>query len=178
MEPEAEASQAGGHLSSGPEGGWLSGAENGAASEALWLSPVPEAASLCSPHSHLQTACRGVPEQRWLPKNLRQKPPGPGGHLSSGPVGGWLSGAKNGATSGALWLSPVPEAASLCIPHSHLQTACHEVLEPRWLPWSLRQKPPGLSRHLCSDKEGGWLSGAKNGATSEALWLFAFFFPL
>jgi hypothetical protein len=35
--------------------------ENGAASEALWLSPVPEAASLCSPYSHLQTACLGVP---------------------------------------------------------------------------------------------------------------------
>jgi hypothetical protein len=27
--------------------------ENGAAPEVLWLSPVPEAASLCSPHSHL-----------------------------------------------------------------------------------------------------------------------------
>jgi hypothetical protein len=27
--------------------------ENGAASEALWLLPVPEAVSFCSPHSHL-----------------------------------------------------------------------------------------------------------------------------
>ena len=45
----------GGHLSSGWEGGRMSGAENGAASEALWLLPVPEAASLYSPHSHLQT---------------------------------------------------------------------------------------------------------------------------
>ena len=79
------------HLSSGPEGGWLPGAENHAVSEALWLSPVPEAASLCSPHFHLQTARRGVPEQKWLSRNLRQKPPGPGGQLSSGPKGGWLS---------------------------------------------------------------------------------------
>ena len=69
--------------------------ENVAAPEALWLSPVPEAASLCSPHSHLQTARRGVTEQRWLPRNLRQKPPRPGRHLSSGPEGGWLSGAEN-----------------------------------------------------------------------------------
>ena len=49
-------------------GRWLvSGAENGAASGALWLLPVPEAASLCSPHSHLQIAHRGVLELRWLP---------------------------------------------------------------------------------------------------------------
>jgi hypothetical protein len=63
-EPEAEPPRPGGHLSFGPEGGWLSGAKNGAASGALWLLPVPEAASLCSPHSHLQTAHRGVLEQR------------------------------------------------------------------------------------------------------------------
>jgi hypothetical protein len=67
----------GGHLSSGPKGGWLSGAENGTTSEALWLLPVPEAASLCSPHSLLQTARRGDPELSWLPWNLRQKPPKP-----------------------------------------------------------------------------------------------------
>jgi hypothetical protein len=37
----------------------------------------PEAASLCSPHSHLQTARCGDPELSWLPWNLRQKPPKP-----------------------------------------------------------------------------------------------------
>jgi hypothetical protein len=36
----------------GQEGGQLSGAEDGAASEALWLSPVPETAGLCIPHPH------------------------------------------------------------------------------------------------------------------------------
>jgi hypothetical protein len=36
------------------------------------------------------------------------------------PESGRLSGAKNGAPSEALWLLPVPEAASLCIPHCHL----------------------------------------------------------
>jgi hypothetical protein len=45
-EPEAEASGPGGYLSYGPKGGQMSGAKNGATSEALWLSPVPEAASL------------------------------------------------------------------------------------------------------------------------------------
>jgi hypothetical protein len=45
-----------------------------------------------------------------------------------------LSGAGNGAVSEALWLSPVPEAAGLCVPHSHPQTAHHGVPEPRWPP--------------------------------------------
>jgi hypothetical protein len=49
---------------------------------------------LCA-HSHL---CRllfgGVQEPRWLPPFLRQKPPGPGGHLSSGRGGGRMSGAQ------------------------------------------------------------------------------------
>jgi hypothetical protein len=48
---------------------------------------------LCA-HSHL---CRllfsGVPEPRWLPPFLRQRPPGPVGHLSSGREGGRMSGA-------------------------------------------------------------------------------------
>jgi hypothetical protein len=52
-EPEAEASRARRTPVLCPEGGQLSGVENGAASEALWLSPVPEAASLCIPHSYL-----------------------------------------------------------------------------------------------------------------------------
>ena len=53
LEPEAEASRAVQTPVLCPEGGRLSGAKNGTASEALWLSSVPEAASLCTPHSHL-----------------------------------------------------------------------------------------------------------------------------
>ena len=110
----------GGHLSSGPKGGWLSGAENGTTSEALWLSPVPEAASLCSPHSHLQTARCGDPELSWLPWNLRQKPPRPADTCPLAPKVACCLEPKMALPQK---LSPVPEAASLCIPHSHLQTA-------------------------------------------------------
>ena len=50
---ELEGGQLSGELCSDLEGGRLSGAENGAASEGLWLSPVPETAGLCIPHPHL-----------------------------------------------------------------------------------------------------------------------------
>ena len=36
---------------------------------------------------------------------------------------------------------------------------------------SLRQKPLGPGGPLCSHQEGGRLSGAEDGAASEALWL-------
>jgi hypothetical protein len=56
------------------------------------------------------------------------------------------------------WLSLVPEAAGLCVPHSHPQTACHRVPEPRWPPRNVRQKPLGPGGPLCSHQEGGRLS--------------------
>ena len=66
------------------EGCPLSGAEDGAASEALWLLPVPETAGLCIPHPHpcsLPSAeSRSQGGSRW---GLRQKPLGPGGPLCS-----------------------------------------------------------------------------------------------
>ena len=52
---------------------------------------------------------------------LRQSPPGPGGHTY--PLAGKVSGClepEKGAASEALWLPPVPEPISFCIPHSHL----------------------------------------------------------
>uniref|UniRef100_A0A8C6GQG1 Serologically defined colon cancer antigen 8 n=1 Tax=Mus spicilegus TaxID=10103 RepID=A0A8C6GQG1_MUSSI len=41
-----------------------------------------------------KTTFCGVPEPRWLPQILRQKPPGPGGPLSSRREGGRMSGAR------------------------------------------------------------------------------------
>ena len=115
----------------------------------------------------LQTARCGVPESRWPPRNVRQKPPGLCGHLCSDQEGGRLSVAENGAASEALWLSPGPEAAGLCVPHSHPQTARRGVPEPRWPPRNVRQKPLGPGGPLCSHQEGGRLSGAGNGTASE-----------
>ena len=42
-----------------------------------------------------------------------------------------------------------------------LQTARCGVPESRWPPRNVRQKPPGLCGHLCSDQEGGRLSVAE-----------------
>ena len=148
----------GGHLCSDQEDGRLSGAENGAASEAMWLSPLPEAAGLCVPHSPLHAASCGVPEPRWLPAESEAEASRPGAPLFSHQEGGWLSGAGNGAASDAMWLSPVPGAACLCVPHSHLQAACCGVPEPKLLPWKVRQKPLGPGGPLCSHQEGGQLS--------------------
>jgi hypothetical protein len=52
---------------------------------------------------------------------------------------------------------------------SPVQPALRRFLEPRWLLGSLRQKPLGPGGLLCSHQEGGRLSGAENGAASEAL---------
>jgi hypothetical protein len=114
----------------------LSGAKDGAASEALWLSPVPETAGLCILHPHpcsLPSAESRSQEGSCL--SLRQKPLGLGGPLCSHQEGGLLSGAEDGAASEALWLSPVPETAGLCISHPlPMQPALRGVLEPRRLP--------------------------------------------
>jgi hypothetical protein len=55
----------------------LSAAEDGAASEALWLSPFPETAGLCFPHLH---PCSLPSEESWSQggsrRGLRHKPLG------------------------------------------------------------------------------------------------------
>jgi hypothetical protein len=114
------------HISSGREGARMSGAENGDASEALWLLPVPEAVSFCRPHSHL---CRVVSvgsgiqivSHRCLGKILPR-------WVDTYPLAGKVPGClehEKGAASEVLWLLPVPEAVSFCSPHSHL---CRVVL--------------------------------------------------
>jgi hypothetical protein len=75
---------------------------------------------LQSTHSSVQTTFGRVPEPGWLLPILRQKPPGLG---DTRPLAGWVAGClepEKGATSEALWLLPIPEAASLRSPHFHL----------------------------------------------------------
>jgi hypothetical protein len=86
--PEAQTSRAGGSPCTHQEGGRSSGAENGATSEALRLSPG-----------------------RWLVVRkvagcLEPKMAPPQKLCSSRQEGGRLSGAEDGATLEALWLSP------------------------------------------------------------------------
>jgi hypothetical protein len=63
--------------------------EMGPALEAVWLLPVPEAVSFCSPHSHLYSL---VSEGSENPDGSPRR----GGHLSSGRECTQMSGAQNG----------------------------------------------------------------------------------
>jgi hypothetical protein len=155
---------------------------------------------LYSTPSLLQPALCGVLEPRRLPK-----PPGPeaqtsraGGSLCTRKVdgclepkmvppqklcgsrqeGGRLSGAEDGAASEALWLSPVPETAGLCIAHRH---PCSLPSAESWSQGDSRRRrglrhkplrladPCALTRKVAGCQEGGRLSGAEDGAASEAL---------
>jgi hypothetical protein len=95
--------------------------EKGAASEALWLLPVPEAVSFYSPHSHL---CRLLLAESWNQDvSLRCSGKSLLGWVDTYPLAGMVPGClepEKGAASEALWLPPVPEAVSFCSPHSHL----------------------------------------------------------
>ena len=59
----------GGHLSSVRKGARCLEPEKGAASEALWLPPVQEAVSFCSPYSHL---CRLLSEIKGIQKGKEE----------------------------------------------------------------------------------------------------------
>jgi hypothetical protein len=109
--------------------------ETWSAPEALWLMPIPEAVSLCSPHSHLRRpvlvesgnqdiSCRC--SSNFLP-----------GWADTSPLAGKVPGCLEPeiwSAPEALWLLPVLEAVSLCSPHSHLRRpVLAESWNPRWL---------------------------------------------
>jgi hypothetical protein len=121
--------------------------EKGSASEALWLLPVPEAVSFCNPHSHL---CRLVSvesgNQDASSKCSSNSLPGWADTSPlAGRVPGWLE-PKTRTVSEALWLLPVPEAVSFCIPP--VQNSLGGIWESRCLLQILWQLPPGPGRHL------------------------------
>jgi hypothetical protein len=95
--------------------------ETGSASEALWLPPVPEAFSFCSPHSNL---CRLVSVESG-DQDVSHRCSGNSlpGWADTSPLAGKVPGClepKTGTVPEALWLLPVQEAVSFCSPHSHL----------------------------------------------------------
>jgi hypothetical protein len=91
--------------------------------------------------SPVQTKFSGVLEPRWLPLILRQRAPGPGGHLFSAGEGGQMSGARNGR---CLRSSVAPTYPRICqllwCTLSPVQTKFSGVPESRWLPLILRQR--------------------------------------
>jgi hypothetical protein len=116
-----------GSLCTHQEGGRLSGAEDGAASEALWLLPgrwpvvwsrrrhrLRSSLALACPRNSwplystpLQPAlCRGLEPRRLLPPWPEAQTSRAGGSLCTHQEGGRLSGAEDGVASEALWLSP------------------------------------------------------------------------
>jgi hypothetical protein len=101
-------------------------AKKGSASEALWLPPVPEAVSFCSPHSHLHRLVSVEPGNHNV--SCRCSSNSLPGWADTSPQAGKVPGClelETGTVSEVLWLLPVPEALSFCSPHSHL---CRLVL--------------------------------------------------
>jgi hypothetical protein len=99
---------------------------------------------LYSTPSPVQPALRRVPEPRLLPGPEAQTSR-PGGPLCTHQEGGRLSGAEDGASSEALWLSPVPETAGLCIPHRHPCSLPSAESRSQGSRRGLRHKPLGLA---------------------------------
>ena len=164
----------------------MSGAKDGTASEALWLSPVPEMAGLCIPHRHPCSLPSAESRSQGSRRGLRHKPLGPGGPLCSHQEGGRLSGAEDGAASEALWLLPgrwpvvwsrrwrhLRSSLALACPRNGwplYSTPSPGVPEPRRVPPGPEAQTSQAGGPLCTHQEGGRLPGAEDGAASEALW--------
>ena len=116
--PGAPAKALPGRADTSPLAGKVSGClepKTGSASEALWLLPVPEAISFCSPHSHL---CRlvsvGSGNQDGSPRCSGKALPG---RVDTSPLAGKVPiclEPEMQSASEDLWLLPVPKAVSFC----------------------------------------------------------------
>ena len=109
------------YLALGPPSWPKTKAQNRTCPEAELLWPVPEAVSFCILHSHL---CRILSEESWN-QDVCSQCSGKALPCRADPfflarkVASCL-GPEKGAALEALWLLPVPEAFSFCIPYSHL----------------------------------------------------------
>ena len=102
--------------------------ETESALEALFLPPVPEAVSFCSPHSHLYRLVSGgsMNQDRSCRCSGKALP----GMVDTSPLAGKVPGymeLEMGSASEALWLLPVPEAVSFSSARSHL---CRLLIYP------------------------------------------------
>jgi hypothetical protein len=108
VEPEAEASGPGGHLSSGPEVvGCLE----------LKMAPPQKLCGSCLSQKLLAPVVHTLtyadcppwsPGTKVSPTEPEAEASGPGRHLSSSPEGHWMSGAENGAASEQYQFSNIP----------------------------------------------------------------------
>ena len=109
------------YLALGPPSWPKMKAQNRTCPEAELLWPVPEAVSFCILHSHL---CRILSEESWNQDVCSRcsgqvLPAWADPYPLAGKVASCLGPEKRAALE-ALWLLPVPEAFSFCIPYSHL----------------------------------------------------------
>jgi hypothetical protein len=152
------------------EGGWLSGAEDGATPEALRLSPIPETAGLCIPPVS-RAAC---------PLRSPGAKKAPAGACDTNLSGRADPRAITRKVAGCLELKMAPPQR-LCdsrpyqkrlasvFHRSPVQPALRGVLEPRRLLLAPVTQTLRPGRPPCSHQEGGRMSGAEDGATPEAL---------
>ena len=134
-----------GKLSSCREGGQISGIQTCllAEDEGPKQGLSQNLCSFCNPHSHLCRVVSAVSgNQDVSPRCCGKALPG---GVDTLPLAGKVPRClepETWSSPEALWLLPVPEAVSLCSPHSHLcRPDFTENGNPRWLPQMLWQSP-------------------------------------
>ncbi|EDL20421.1 mCG1033197, partial [Mus musculus] len=151
------------------EGGRLSGAEDGAAQKLCDSRPSQKRLALCIPHGHpCSLPSVESRSQEGSRRRLCHKPLRPGRPPCSHQEGGRLSGAEDGAAQKLCDSRPSQKRLALCIPHGH--PCSLPSAESRSQEGSRRRlchKPLRPGRPPCSHQEGGWLSGAEDGAAQK-----------